>query len=158
MTTANAVVSYIMRLVESTKCSLNAPGEAEPMMNYSGVADLAIYPSSSRDDLLDERRGVELPDGAHEHLIRAMVRTQFDGGDKTIPTRFEILSLRRHRTFMSPKLVLIRGPQVIIKAYVPRASGVLCGLQEVFLVILPAETFGFPTDDHPVLGDELKED
>lgn len=128
------------------------------MMNYSGVADLAIYPSSSCDDLLDERRGVELPDGAHEHLVRAMVRTQYDGADKTIPTRFEILSKLRLRTFMSPKLVHIRGPQVIIKAYIPRASGVLCGLQEVFLVVLPSETFGFPINDHPKLGDELKED
>ncbi len=128
------------------------------MMNYSGVADLAIYPSSSRDDLLDESRGVMLPDGAHEHLTRAMIRTQYEGADPTVPTRFQILTKLRERSFTNPKLVLVRGSQTVIKVLVPRASGVLCGMQEIFIVIMPERTFGYPYDDHPKLGEPLKED
>lgn len=127
-------------------------------MNYSGVADLAIYPSSAKNDLLRIERGVELPDGAHEHITRAMIRTEFEGADPSVPTRFCILTKLRTRNFIRPQLAAVMGPQVIIKALVPRSSGVLCGMQEVFLVVMPAETFGWPKDDHPTLGEPLKED
>ncbi len=99
--------------------------------------------------------GPELPDGAHEYLTNAMVRTEFQGNDPTTPTSFEILTKIRVRAFLQPKLAHIHGSRVIIKAFVPRSSGVLCGLQEVYIVLLPKDTF---FDARPQPGEPLKEE
>ncbi len=122
-------------------------------MNYQSMMDVAIYPWESRHDLLDLLRGVKLPDGAIEFRSRAMLLTE-SAGDPFKPTQLVMYGMLRNEYFDSPKLVQVRSGETILSAFLPRGSGELGGIQEVFIVLLPAGTFEWPYDDHPKLRTE----
>jgi hypothetical protein len=124
------------------------------MINYHVMADIAIYPWEARHDLISEQRGYELPDGALEFTSRIMVRTR-STMDPFAPRTLELISKLNLRVYDQPTLVAIKDSQTILSAFAPRQSGVIEGITQVFIVIMPPGTYVWPYKEHPKLRSEL---
>jgi hypothetical protein len=124
------------------------------MINYQLHADIAIYPYESLAELISDERGYALPDGALEFTSRAIVRTRYTG-QRQWPTALDIITKLNHRSYDGPRLVAIKDSQTIVSVMLPRASGTIGGVTELFIVIMPPGTYVWPYKEHPELRSEM---